>query len=405
MARIPRLTCLRDVRAEPIQWLWPGRIPRGKLTMLAGDPCLGKSIVTCDLAARVSRGEPWPDAPGQQNQPGQVLIMSAEDDPSDTIRPRFEAACGDPAAVHLMTTMVDEEGRQQPIGLADLDVIEEACKSLPNLRLVILDPVSAFVGSTDSHNNTSVRGLLAPLAELGGRYGISILAVTHLSKSKGGKALYRYSGSLAFIAAARAAYLMIADPNDDTGRRVLMLPVKNNLGPEPKGLAYRVQTVDVPGLGSQPVISWEARPLELGADETLAAEAAKLELKGGRSVAGEWLRGLLRDGSVGVTTIQDEAREAGFSWALLRRLKDEMGVRAVREGFGSGSRWVWSLSGGGGEYCEGAGIGEGAQGVQASAYGEGGAPMGSQPVNGGGNGDVVGGENPPGGRFSDVPPF
>jgi len=348
MGRRSKTTCLRDVRAEPVQWLWPGRIPRGKLTMLAGDPCLGKSVITADLASRVSRGIAWPDSMEQRQECGAVLIMSAEDDPSDTIRPRIEAAGGDLGAIHLMTTGVREDGTRFPVGLGDLDVIEDACKCISNLRLVIIDPVSAFMGSTDSHNNTSVRGLLAPLSELAGEYKVTILAVSHLSKSMGGKSLYRFSGSLAFVAAARAAWLVMADPQDQGTSRRLMLPAKGNLGPQVRGMAYRVLSQEVCGLGSQPVIGWERTPVEVTADGALQQEAANSQVKGGKMVAADWLRGLLKEGRVSTAEIQEEARAAGFSWMSLRRLKDELGIRAIRVGFGGGGTWFWELPGGSG---------------------------------------------------------
>jgi hypothetical protein len=91
------MICMADVEPESIDWLWPGRVARGKITMIAGDPGLGKSTVTLDMAARVSTGRPWPDAPDVSTPVGSVILLSAEDGLADTIRPRLDAAGPNPA--------------------------------------------------------------------------------------------------------------------------------------------------------------------------------------------------------------------------------------------------------------------------------------------------------------------
>src|SRR5262249_39274892 len=91
--RRANVVCVEDVQAEPITWLWPGRIARGKLSLIAGDPGLGKSVLTTALASVVSRGSKWPD--GTACEPGSVIFLSAEDDLADTIRPRLDAAGAD----------------------------------------------------------------------------------------------------------------------------------------------------------------------------------------------------------------------------------------------------------------------------------------------------------------------
>jgi putative DNA primase/helicase len=107
-----------------------------------------------------------------------------------------------------------------------LEALEHAIKAAPNCRLVIVDPVSAYLGSTESHTNAAVLGVLAPLAELAAKYGVAVLVITHLRKGEG-PALYRAMGSLAFVAAARAVWAVARDSDDLTGRRRLFLPVNN----------------------------------------------------------------------------------------------------------------------------------------------------------------------------------
>ena len=130
-------------------------------------------------------------------------------------------------------------------------------RQTPECRLVTIDPVSAYLGGTDSHNNADIRALLAPLAAMASRHKVAVVAVTHLNKAQQANALYRASGSLAFVAAARAAYSVTKDP-DDPDRR-LILPLKNNLGDDKTGFAYRIVEAD----NGAPVLQWEDELVEM----------------------------------------------------------------------------------------------------------------------------------------------
>lgn len=334
---IARRIC--DVEREQLSWLWPGRIPLGKLTLLAGDPGLGKSLVSLDLAARVSRGMPWPDLPLVEQPIGEVLLFSAEDDVGDTISHRLDHAGADD------TKIVAIEGVQVSGSIGDqpkrmyfslehhLPQLEQALAEWPNVRLVVVDPISAYCGQTDSHNNAEVRALLAPLAELAGRHRTAILAVTHLSKSSGTKALYRAMGSLAFAAASRAVWAIVKDP-DDPARR-LFLPAKLNLAVDPDGLAYRI----VEGK-----VAWENEPVKMHADDAFRAEMegpSKPERHTQRDDAEDWLRAYLADGAKPSKQIIDDAKENGISERTLRRAFQELGGRPRKDG--EAGCWRWGL--------------------------------------------------------------
>ena len=168
----PVLTCLADVSPEDVTWIWRGRVAAGKLNLIAGDPGLGKSFVTLDLIARYTTGRPLPDgSPGIPS--GTAILLSAEDGLADTIRPRLDALGADVQRVHYVATVID--GRQErSIQLADVEALEEAILT-KDAGLVVIDPLSAYVGDTDSHRDAAVRGLLAPLAQLADRYRVTIL--------------------------------------------------------------------------------------------------------------------------------------------------------------------------------------------------------------------------------------
>lgn len=331
----PVLTRLSDVAPQPVQWLWPGRIAIGKLTLICGDPGLGKSFVTLDLAARTTTGQAWPDGEPNGNGPGRVILLNAEDDLSDTIRPRLDAAHADPQRVIALTgrEWQDANGQQARanIGLGDIATIETAIQQTPDCQLVIVDPVSAYMGRLDSHKNADVRAVLAPLAELANRYRVAVVMVTHLNKMAGGRALYRAMGSLGFVAATRAAFLVVADQRDPARR--LFLPMKNNLGRDRAGLAYRL----VDG-----AVAWESGAINVSADEALAAQADRAGGQGVRHAATEWLRDLLAEGPMEAVEIEELAEAAGFKGSL-RRARESLPIKVYRERGSTSGPWWWRI--------------------------------------------------------------
>lgn len=236
----PVLTCLADVEPRPVSWLWAGRIPLGRITLLVGRPGEGKSFLTTDAAARVTTGTPWPD--GSECPKGSVILISAEDDPHDTIRPRLDAHYADARKVHLLSAVrrVDADGQyERMITLADLDAIEAALVRLPDCKLIVVDPIGSFLGGrTDAHRDNEVRGVLAPIAALAEKYGPAVLVVAHRRKSPGSIADDLALGSRAFTGIARAVWHLTRD-HENKARR-LLLPGKNNLAREGDGLAFSI---------------------------------------------------------------------------------------------------------------------------------------------------------------------
>ncbi|MBX7168598.1 MAG: AAA family ATPase [Pirellulales bacterium] len=337
----PLLVPMHTVEPRPVDWLWPGRLALGKLALLVGDPGLGKSFLTCDLAARVSAGRPWPDIPWEANAVGGVVIANAEDDLADTVRPRLDAAGADVSRIVAVRGVqtTDDEGRhdERPLTLHDRACIEAAIVSVPDCRLVIIDPLGAFCGATDSHKNADVRAMLAPLAELAARHNVAVLAVGHLNKGSG-QAVYRTSGSLAFVAAVRTAWAVTRDREDPTGPRRLLLAVKSNLSVDQGGLAFSVGPY---GPQDEPAVAWEPHPVRVSADEALAAEASGAEDRTERDEAVEFLRDRLADGPVPAGEVTRDARSLGISDRTLKRARRSLGIVAQKDGLRGG--WLLSL--------------------------------------------------------------
>ncbi|HSY64927.1 MAG TPA: AAA family ATPase [Terriglobales bacterium] len=326
-----------EIKPESVRWLWPGRIPLGKLTLLIGDPGLGKSLVTIDIAACVSRGRSFPD--GERSELGDVIFLSAEDDPADTIRPRLDAAGADVARVHTLEgtrlTLSDNTTVERPFNLeTGITTLEDALARIPGVRLVIIDPISSFLGGADSNTNAEVRELLSPLAALAAKYGVAILCVSHLRKSAGA-AVHRAIASIAFTAAARAVWAVASDTSDINRR--LMIMVKLNLGPGVGGLAFRIETQN-----DLPRIAWEAGAVAANANDVLNIEYR--EDRSERKEAEEWLREYLGDGPVAASDAIKAANDVGITKTTLWRASSALSV-AKRKLGGRGAGWEWSLVG------------------------------------------------------------
>ncbi len=322
-----RLARMADIEREQLRWMWVARIPRGKVTLLDGDPGLGKSLLTCATAAAVTRGCPMRGDEGAR-EPASVIMLSAEDGAGDTIRPRLEAADADldrvlvlaPDAEHVPTIPGDvaELGRH---------VTERQA------ALVVIDPLMAWLGGEiNSHRDQDVRRAMAALARMAAATGAAIVVVRHLNKAAGGSPLYRGGGSIGIAGAARSVLLVAADREDESLRHVA--PVKSNLGPPAPTLTYRVIAPD-----GVPVIGWVDGGPGPSAHELLATEAPRRGQR--RQDATEWLRAELAAGPRSRAEIAAAAGGAGIAARTLRRAADDLGV--VSRPGGYQTEWSWSL--------------------------------------------------------------
>jgi putative DNA primase/helicase len=341
------MQCAADVTPQPVEWLWQGRIALGKLTLIAGEAGLGKSQVSLAMAAAVTTGGEWPCGEGRAPQ-GSAVILSAEDGAEDTVVPRLMAAGADRERVGLVSAVRDQTSRRSFDLSADLTLLEQRISKIGDVRLIIIDPISSYLGpKVDSHVNAAVRGVLEPVSEMAARLRIAIVAITHPPKGTGTTAINRFIGSIAFVAAARAAFMVTRDADDPTRR--LFLPVKNNLAAVGNGLAFRLEQriVGEPREGIvASSVAWESEAVRMTADQALQATDAQGTGKGSAGgEAEELLRNALATGPVAMKDIQAEAKEAGLSWATVRRAKERLGIVAERESHGrdGGGRWTWAM--------------------------------------------------------------
>jgi putative DNA primase/helicase len=345
------IRCMADIEPEKVEWLWSGRIAIGKQTLIGGEPGLGKSQITAALAAAVSTGGEWPCNEGRAPR-GSVIILSAEDDASDTIRPRLDAAGANVHSVHLISAVSQKDGTgRRSFNLqADLDKLEKEIARIGNVRLVIIDPVSSYLGKTDSHKNADVRGTLEPLGDMAARMRVAVVSITHFSKGDGKSAVNSFIGSIAFVAAARAAFIVTRDPENDDPARRLFVQAKNNLAIDSGGLAFRVEQRMVGNDIVASTVIWEGERITQTADEILAAGRENKDTPE-RAEAEEFLKDILATGPRPATEVLAEAKGAGIADRTVRRARKSVGIKPYRKaesenGLGKTGRWYWSLPNG-----------------------------------------------------------
>lgn len=334
----PVVKCVADVQSEKVSWLWRRRLARGKLTLLMGDPGVGKSFITIDVTSRITRGGAWPDG-GYVDQPGNVLFLAVEDGIGDTIRPRLERAGADLSRVFVLTTIRDEAGDRLPNFEQDMKQLEDVIVEHKPM-LVVVDPISSYLGKSDSYKDTEMRRVLAPLAVLADKHKVAIVALVHMTKgSKDGKALYRAMGSIAFAALARIVLAAGSDPEVST--RCYLMPVKQNICQPAATLAYGL-TSDPDDEDGPAVLAWEGAPVDgVRADAILGGGISSGEREQQRD-ASEFLQQLLSDGRMSAEDVWAAVGKNKYSASTISRAKARAGVKTVKEGFKDG-RWYWEL--------------------------------------------------------------
>jgi len=333
------VTRLADVQPLPVEWLWKGYIPLGMLTVLDGDPGLGKSTALLDIAARLSRGDAMPDGSLGAAAAG-VVILSAEDDLARVIRPRLDAM--EANVGRIVTVAVRElsgELHDPTICSDDLEAVEQAITEV-GARLVIVDPLMAFLpADVNAHRDQDVRRALRELRSLAERTGATVVVIRHFNKAQGGPTLYRGGGSIGIIGAARSGLVLAPDPDDETGAYRVLAVAKSNLSPPVP--AFRLRLV-ADNEGAFPRVSWEGTSTHTAAS-LLAVPADAVE-RSALEDAVAFLRDLLGTGAVSTQIVQQEAKRAGVSERTLRRAKDRLRIKARHDGQPGGRQaWSWEL--------------------------------------------------------------
>jgi len=326
-----------DIESKRIKFIWPDRIP-SKLTVLAGNPGCGKSQVSIAVAATISTGGRWPD--GTPCEIGSVIFIANEDDAADTIKPRLEAAGADCKRVHIVDAVIGEDGKTTGWTLErGTDEIIDLCIKLKDVALIVIDPITAYIGGKDGHSTSDVRSVLAPLMELADKHGIAILAISHLNKNSGGEAMTRVTGSGAYVAAARAAFL-VGDHPDVEGAHC-MATLKTNLSPIKTAIGYKVVSVTTDDGIDTSRVEWLPGVIDINADSLLMGKRDPIDLDANtaKSDAAAFLIDTLKDGPVKSTQVYEQADAAGIAESTLKRAKRALRIRSEKDA----GRWLMCL--------------------------------------------------------------
>lgn len=332
------LQCAADIIPEPIEWLWPGWIAKGKLHIFAGAAGTGKTTIAMNMAATITKGGLFPD--NSICQQGSVLIWSGEDSASDTLVPRLMAAGANLDRVHFVGNMIRKYQTRSFDPATDMQHLMMQAANIHDLALLIIDPIVNAV-SGDSHKNGEVRRALQPVVDFAEKLKCAVLGITHFSKGGQGKdPLERVTGSLAFGALARVVLVTAKITQGEETQRIVCR-AKSNIGPDTGGFTYSLDQIEVkPGIFS----SYSLWGLALeGSARDLLAEPDQHEgtNRSALDSAKDFLYEVLVNGEQPQQTIEAEAKGAGHSWATVRRAKAELHIISSKSIMDK--RWYWKL--------------------------------------------------------------
>lgn len=343
----PAITLISGASLAPeaIRWLWPGYLARGKLHLVAGKPSAGKTTVVLDLCATVTRGGRLPD--GTSIDAGNVLIWSGEDGIADTLLPRLLGAGADRSRVYFVADREEGNERRAFDPAHDMGLLKQTVSKIGGISILVLDPiVSAIHG--DSHKNAEVRRGLQPVVELAAAIDAAVIGITHLSKGTSGQdPIDRITGSLAFGAVTRVAFLVAREGGDEEGQsRRVITRAKSNIGEDGGGFFYDiVATVvpDHPGVVTSKV-HWLGAAEGSARDIIGTAEASHdQEARSALDEACEFLVDVLTEKPLSAKDVMSRAVEAGIAKRTIERAKKAAGVAVLKTGMGGG--WLWHLPG------------------------------------------------------------
>ena len=318
------LVCIADVDPETVSWLWHPYIPKGKLTLLEGDPGIGKSWVSLAIATAVSLGKGLPET--EAIEPASVVLATAEDGLGDTIRPRLDAMGADVSKIHAIKGALD-------FGDGGLAILERYIEQ-ERPELVIVDPLVAYIGaSVDIHRANETRAVMAKLADKAEKHSCAILAIRHLTKGGTLKPIYRGLGSIDFAAACRSVLMAGCDPDNPQKRGIVQ--IKSNLAPTGKAIGYEL-TGDGFYWRGESDLTWQ---------RILSAEDSS-EGKTAIDEAIDFLKDELADGAVDASQVWRDARDTGLSERTIKRAKARLRVITQRHGETGkrgGGKFTWEL--------------------------------------------------------------
>jgi hypothetical protein len=311
-----------DVRQRPAAWLWRNWLPLGKLAILDGDPGLGKSTLLFDVAARVSNSGVMPD--GSPGRSGNVIILNAEDDPAETIQPRLAAAGANPERVFHLGE-INAGHRRRPVQIPDDTPLIGRLIGQHGARLLIVDPLLAFLAGADANCDQHIRRVLSQISSLADEHGCAVICVRHLNKGTSPKAVYRGSGSIGMIGHARTGLVVAQDPDDDEQR--ILAVSKCNLAVKPASLRFAL--LDHDGVSR---VAWRGTaPYQANHLVERPPSADQRQRRQAERACEDFIRRLLGSYGMQIRSVKAECQDAGFSLRTTERAAHNLGLVYTRD--------------------------------------------------------------------------
>jgi len=338
-----------DVAEKPLRWMWKPYLPLGKLVHFGGNSSQAKSPVTVDLAARISVGGDWPDGTRNELGPRSVILLNIEDDLEDTILPRFRLAGGDKSKLSYVKGTRLHIGESKPLErgvilAADMEHLATHARDLRDLGLIVIDPVTNYLGGAKMNAEEDVRTILTPIANLAAELGIVAITVGHFNRrEKGTDPLHRMMGAAAFSGVARAVYAFGPDPEEES-KYCHVMSVVRSCGGEGSALRYRTELVSENCPNSFPTeivkVVWTGKSDATAED--VVDSASSLE-KTREHEAALMLRNLLRDGKKSATECTALLKAEGYDLEKLNAGRIRRKAGADSKKFPGDRHYSWFL--------------------------------------------------------------
>jgi putative DNA primase/helicase len=336
---------IKDVKEKEIIWIWKNVISRNKITLIAGEPGVGKSQLLLYIASIVSNGGKFHYA-SQPIEAAKVLLICGEDNVDDTIKPRLMALNANLDNVKHVRGIrkFDSRGNEYFDAICLIDNLVELESEIKDkgYGLIIVDPISVYLNSVDENKNKEIRSALAQLTALIERTNTSLIINSHFSKpsSSGSSksAINRIMGSIGTVAAARVVWGVMKDPEEP--KRRLFIPIKNNIGDDSSGFVYTIKQCIVSEKIATSRIEWLPEKVEKTANEIMN-QSNENRTAPQTEKAKEFLLDLLKDGPVFLTEIRRKAQELDITVTRLYAAKEVLKIQEITSLVrGKGKMWM-----------------------------------------------------------------
>lgn len=326
---------LADVEEEQINWLWYPYLARRELTILEGDPGLGKSYLAQMVGAAIVDGKKLPVVKAHRPHKGKVVYFDMENSAGTVTKRRLT----DNGCKNLANYYQEE----QPFMIDDEDALDAVYDALERVKpsLVVFDTINTYIGKADTYKAAETQQALGEFLAIAKRFDCSVMVLRHLTKSTKEKALYRGQGSIAFTGLARVVMTVGQHPEDSEVR--VMSVTKLNVTRRPDALTFTITALpDTLQLQDRSKFDW-GEFVDLTSDDIISVQSAMGEKTSSGADCEAFLRDILEDGPRRVEEVQRAAEARGISMKTLRRRANEIGIIKSLHGFGKKKYSLWAL--------------------------------------------------------------